>query len=135
VGCCGREHLERSTHRSKAGGDRAGHCEEDEGPDGELDCSPEGAIEGATKGTTDPVAVLSRAVEPGLAKWLVDIATTGGKGTCLDKVDGVSVDRKCVNIGRWERNVGCRLESGMTETCSVLRKGKDCSWKRTWWKI
>jgi len=114
VGCCGREHLERSTHKSKAGGDTAGHCEEDEGPDGELDCSPEGVTEGATKGTTDLVVVRSEAVEPELAKWPIDIATTGGKGTCLDKADGVSVDRKCVKAGRWERKAGYGLESGMT---------------------
>jgi hypothetical protein len=58
---------------------------------------------------------------------IIDIAATGGKGTCLDKTDGVLVDGKCVKAGRWEEGAGYMSESEMAETCVVSRKGKDCS--------
>jgi hypothetical protein len=51
VVCYEREKLERSTQISKAGEDWAGHCEEDEGPDGEVDgANMGGTTEGVAEG-------------------------------------------------------------------------------------
>lgn len=76
--------------------------------------------------------MLFGAVELETAKWSIDILATGGKGTCVNKADGVLVDGKCVKAGRWEEGAGYGLESEMAETCAVSRKEKDYSWKRTW---
>jgi len=66
--------------------------------------------------------VVSEATEPEPVKWSIDIAVTGGKGTCLDKADGVLVDGKCVKTGRWEERVGCGSKSEMAETCMQFQE-------------
>ena len=65
-GCCTREQLERSTHRSKAEGDRAGQCEEDERSDGEPEGLVKGVAEGAIEGITYLMVVMfeAAALEP-----------------------------------------------------------------------